>query len=289
MRRLFLLFTVHFLLFTSLTVNAQTEATAVQFLGVELWPDYDQPAVLVLLTGTLPPDTSLPAAVTLPLPASSQLNAVARITADGIMVDDIDFSQQADSVRFITPDLQFRVEYYVPYVSEENGRSYTFSWQSSLAVAQLTTTIQQPAAATNLTISPTAVNVNNARSDGLAYHNLPTVDVPANTPYTVVIQYSMSEPRLSVELFETASGPPAAVPTPASTTPSLNTYFILAIVSGVFVIGYVGWHMFQRQAKHSRRGRTRPIKPQKARFCHQCGQKASGKDKFCRSCGEKLK
>ena len=123
MRKLFLLLTVHCLLFTALAVNAQTETTAVQFLGVELWPDYDQPAVLVLLTGTLPPDTSLPAAVTIPLPSSSQLNAVARITADGIMVDDIEFSQQADGVRFITPDLQFRVEYYVPYVSEENGRS----------------------------------------------------------------------------------------------------------------------------------------------------------------------
>ena len=39
---------------------AETDATAVDTLVVDLWPDYDKASVLVLLTGTLPKESQLP-------------------------------------------------------------------------------------------------------------------------------------------------------------------------------------------------------------------------------------
>ena len=43
------------LLFTAvIPVAAQDEVTELDQMTVELWPDYDRPAMLVLLTGTLP-------------------------------------------------------------------------------------------------------------------------------------------------------------------------------------------------------------------------------------------
>src|SRR5690606_4323832 len=47
---------------------AQTPSAALASLAVELWPDYDRPAVLVLLTGALPASAPLPATVTIPVP-----------------------------------------------------------------------------------------------------------------------------------------------------------------------------------------------------------------------------
>ncbi|HEX6387566.1 MAG TPA: hypothetical protein VF177_23100, partial [Anaerolineae bacterium] len=98
--------------------SAQSETTAIESLAVEFWPDYDRPAVLVLLTGTLPADTPLPATVTLPLPQEADLNAVARISDDNVMIDDIEYTTGADQLTFTTPDRRFRIEYYLPYTAD---------------------------------------------------------------------------------------------------------------------------------------------------------------------------
>jgi len=103
---------------------AQGRATTIDTLVVDLWPDYDRASVLVLLTGTLSADTKLPATVIFPVPATAQLNAVARIdSSDGVMKDDILSGPAPGGFRFTTPDLRFRVEYYLPYVVNNNRSS----------------------------------------------------------------------------------------------------------------------------------------------------------------------
>lgn len=263
------------LLFLAVPTHAQGTATAVNFLSVEIWPDYDQPAVLILLTGTLPDDTPLPTTLTLPLPAAAQLNAVARIDNDNVLTDDIVYSQNANGITFTTPDLRFRLEYYVPYASEENGRFYTFTWQSPLFVAQTAVTVQQPAAASEMRLEPTAVNSSSDHGDGLTYHNLPSVTIPPNASYTVQLHYTMTAPRLTVE----TSTQPATTNTP--TIP--NTYFLLAAASATFVIIYVGWH-YIKQRQHKQQPDRQPHT-----FCHNCGTPASPSDTFCRQCATRLK
>lgn len=258
--------------------SAQTEATAVQLLTIEIWPDYDQPAVLILLTGTLPEDTPLPASVTLPLPPSAQLNAVARISRDNVMSDDITYEQSGSSVTFTTPDLRFRVEYYEPYRrGEGNGRSYTFRWQSPLRVEQTAVTIQQPAAAQNMVVEPTAVNTT-THSDTLTYHNLPTAPIPPNAPYTVHLSYTLTSPQLTIE----TTTPPAAEAPP---TRSATTYFLLAGASAIFIILYTGYH-YGRRLKNQPKRKPHPIRQ---KFCHNCGSPTQPSDKFCRQCATPLK
>ncbi len=58
-------------------VAAQEPPTHLLSLAVELWPDYDRPAMLVLLTAELPPDVTLPATLTIPVPAEADIHAVA--------------------------------------------------------------------------------------------------------------------------------------------------------------------------------------------------------------------
>ena len=110
-----------FLLMPMATCFAQNPVHGIDSLDIEIWPDYDKTSVLVLLTGTLPGDTRFPASVTLPLPEAAQLNAVARIDSkDGNMKDDIISSTDPPgTLTFTTPDLRFRVEYYLPYTANK--------------------------------------------------------------------------------------------------------------------------------------------------------------------------
>jgi hypothetical protein len=110
MKRISLILLVMLMLMPMTPGLAQNPVSVIDALDIEIWPDYDRASVLVLLTGTLPGDTRLPASVTLPLPEVARLNAVARIDSkDGKMKDDIfSSSDPPGALTFTTPDLRFR-------------------------------------------------------------------------------------------------------------------------------------------------------------------------------------
>ncbi len=70
------------------TPAAAQEAPAIEQLTVALWPEYDQPAMLVILRVQLAPGTQLPVDVILPIPTSAgEPLAVAYTTAEGALLN----------------------------------------------------------------------------------------------------------------------------------------------------------------------------------------------------------
>lgn len=271
----------------TISVAAQGE-TAVESLSVQIWPDYDQPNVLVLLMAELTDVTPLPATVTIPLPPEATVHVVAYLTEDGVLTDDIAYTETADSVTLTTVTPSFRVEYYYPYLVDGDQHSFTFNWQGEMAVNQMSVSVQQPASAVDLVTEPEATAVSMQQSDGLTYHTLPLESVAAGQDYDVSIRYQMASPLLTVNRLQnqvssaTAVAPAATVPT---ATPSWALY--LAAV-GTALIGIA---MFW-QAYNSRQKRQRPVprkQADKASFCHNCGQRRQLNDQFCRHCGTALK
>jgi hypothetical protein len=299
MKRTLLLLLLLLLLPTTLA-QAQT-AAALQSLEVELWPDYDQAAVLVLLTGTLPPNTPLPATLTLPLPEGAEFNVAAYYTQDNILTDDgIAPLVSANQVTFTVPNGRFRVEYYQPYTASNTQRSFTFAWQSDIAVEAMAVTLQQPFTATGVTIIPAPTTVSE-RQDGLTYHVLPSQAVAAGEPYTVEISYTMSTPALTVS-FLSDSNPNETLPI-LEATPVEETgldWPVLLIVLGVLILVVTAvWYFVSNQPSRSQRpARPKPVRKTagsptlaktKANFCHHCGQPLQAEDKFCRECGTVVK
>ena len=305
-RALFLLL----LLLSLPTTLAQAQtAVTLQTLEVELWPDYDQEAVLVLLTGTLPASTPLPATLTIPLPDEADFNVVARITPDNVMTDQGMTPQVvANQVTFTTPDSRFRVEYYQPYTATGSQRDFTFSWQSDITVEQMSVTIQQPIAATDMTVVPVPATVR-AGQDGLTYHVLPSQAVAVGDTYRVEVGYTMSTPQLTVSF--SSQGTDAAneelpfldaVPVEAG---GVDWQLWLIGLGILILVATAVWYLISRQSSSTRRpARPKPQRPKparktavtqatatkgKANFCHQCGQPLQAEDKFCRNCGTAVK
>ncbi|NIS17942.1 MAG: hypothetical protein GWN96_17315, partial [candidate division Zixibacteria bacterium] len=188
-RNSFILLVIFVLVPTSMGF-AQNPVSVIDSLDIEIWPDYDRASVLVLLTGTLPGDTRLPASVTLPLPEAAQLNAVARIDGkDGIMKDDIVSSiNSAGMLTFITPDLRFRMEYYLPYVVDKSRRSFDYTWLATVNVNHLQLRVQRPTWANTLNTEPATANVVRG-GDGFDYHIFPARPVPAGKPFLLKVDY----------------------------------------------------------------------------------------------------
>lgn len=287
---------------------AQTTPAQLAGLAVELWPDYDRPAMLVLLTAELPADAPLPATLTIPVPAEADIHAVASFNEAGALMSDVDYSVSNDQMTLTTPANRFRVEYYAPYEADGNDYSYVFEWVSDLDVDQVTVVVQQPRAAVDFSIEPPATGVAAQRGDDLTYHTLPPRSVAAGEPFTVAVSYTVEGPVLSAPTTTGVTGdaPDATTAAPAG---GFNPVWLLAGAGALALIGGA-WYLGRQQGRAAAPIRkpqpARPAKPKSgskkektaapppkpnapARFCHNCGQRAHPDDAYCRNCGAELK
>lgn len=275
------------------TAYTQEEITTIDSLAIELWPDYDRDSVLVLQTGSLPPDTKLPAAVTLPFPETAQLNAVARIDpSDGQMKDDIFSVLGPGDITFVLPDLRFRLEYYVPYEINNGQHTFDFIWLAKLTVNDLQLNVQQPAFATAFTIEPPTENVFKGQG-GLTYYTLPAKSVPAGQSFSVHVAYTMTTDKLSVESLAPPKTRAPKPDSPSSPRPDkgLNWPIVAVVVVGIILVMVFVWMAATRRARlnlqkpNHKKGKTKSP----SRFCSNCGNPTGKEDRFCSKCGSALK
>ena len=281
---------------------AAQQAVELEWMTVDLWPDYDRPEVLVLLTGSLPPEVTPPVELVVPLPDGATVNAVARIDATDSMLADLEPEVGTEFVAFTLPDRRFRVEYYFPYEEDGLDRSFIFEWRApELNVRDLSLAVQQPALAVNMETDPAAEAVTQG-NDQLDYYNLPDTTVPAGEPYTISVAYTMSQERLTeAELSGEVESAPSAVVD--SVGPDLDWPVVLGVVGGLLIVLALAWQLFwgRLAGPSSTPRKPRPVRPRgqkaagqragggKARFCHNCGERSQPGDRFCRECGTQLK
>jgi hypothetical protein len=292
MKRKYFFLLILLVLILPATGHTQGKVTVIDSLVIELWPDYDRASVLVLLTGTLPDNTRLPATVTLPFPKTALLNAVARIdSSDGIMKDDIISSPAPGEFTFITPDLRFRLEYYLPYAVNNNQRTFNFAWLADLSVNRFQLRVQQPTSASSLATEPATINVLRGE-DGFTYYAFPEQAVPAWQPLLVRVDYTMTTAQLSVESL----APPntrvqePGLPSTTNTDAGINWPIVAVVVGGIIMVIIFFWQIATSRAATSRPG-THHAKAQKqlyAKFCRNCGNSIDKDDRFCSKCGTAL-
>ncbi len=127
-------------------------------LQVDLWPEYDQPDMLVIYRGVLSPDTPLPATLTLRLPERvGQPNAVAYADGTGNLLNTT-YSTQVEgdwlTITLETPSANFHLEFYDELNRAGQRRSYTFAWPGDYAVGQLDLMLLPPSGATEVQTTP---------------------------------------------------------------------------------------------------------------------------------------
>lgn len=275
---------------------AQEPASTLESMYVAFWPDYDDPSVLILMTGMLPADAALPAEVSIPIPSGAEINAVARINDQGMA--DTEFEVEDNKLTLVTPDPQFRVEFYAPYEQEGGTRTFNYNWEADVAVDEFIAEVQQPLNANSLTTQPPAANSGPSPNDGLTYHALAAQNLPANTPFDLNFSYVMSNPGLTAG--QAAPEPLVSQPQPATSgaavAPGADWLLIAAGVAILLLAVVITWliasrYSSGRSANRSRRPRKPVPKERTAQtiYCHNCGTPASKGDQFCRNCGSRLK
>jgi hypothetical protein len=299
------LFTLLVLL-VPLVVSAQSQVT-LPAVEVDLWPEYDDPGVLVIYRLTLPSTVSLPAQVNLRIPATAgPPNAVAVRQPDGSLMN-ANYTQQPQgtwnqlSITAASPEVQ--VEYYDPSIQKDGQkRQYTYQWPGDHEVQALTIQVQQPWDAKGLQISPNDFGNGQQAGDGLLYYTENIGSVPAGPPFEIQIGYEKPSDTLSVTKVQQAN-PVNAQPITATSPVSFNQYlpWLLAFLGAALIVGGGIWFILNRRqtstTKAQQRARHKPASTKVGTmpaeegyiYCHQCGRRAAPGDRYCRDCGAELR
>ncbi len=205
----------------SSAATAQTEPRLAR-LQVKLWPEYDRPAVLVILHGWLAADAALPATVRLPMPArAGQPHAVAKRATGGTLLlaqHTIDVQGDWATVNLMTDVREVRLEYYVDLATTNPTRRHLFEWPGGLDVGQVSYEVMQPIGTTDFSVKPPPKS-QGVGNDGLTYY---LGELGPKTPldaFTIAITYTKTTPTLTVMALRPTTPAVSQTP-PAGTAPS---------------------------------------------------------------------
>jgi hypothetical protein len=279
---------------------AAQSAVSLATLQVSLWPEYDQPATLVILDGQLDPGTPLPASLSVRIPARAGTpHAVAVSGAGGELLIAAYTTEPAGDdiiVIFQTQSLGFRVEYYDPALTlAGDGREFAFAWQTDYPIAAAAVRVQEPVGARGLVGEPALAAVG-AGPDGLNYYQADLGALRPGDTAAVRLSYAKTGATLTADALAAGAVGAGPAPVPEVVTPGTDNRLPL-IVGGaalVLALSAVGMAAYTRRsvrapgvARRPRRGRGAPVRPPApaASYCTQCGQDLFAGDHFCRNCG----
>ena len=279
--------------FATLPAQAQSNMRF-QSVDVDLWPEYDQPQMLVIYRMQLDSSVSLPAEMVIRIPAATGgPHAVAAEQPDGLFTLPVEQSLEGEwlALRFTATLPVNVIEYYLPLTREGDQRSFAYRWPGDYAVDVLSLTVQQPIGSTNLVLSPSLTTT--GTQNGLTIYNSNFGPLAAGQTFELSLRYDKPNDDLTIAQLGIEE-----VPISAEGDLNLDTLAIVVLaIAGISLIGggvFWYWRSGQmatasesapRRQRRSTAPRTQappPAGSSEVVYCHECGKRANPGDRFCR-------
>ncbi len=312
------------LLFGVAATPARAAELSATQMKVSVWPEYDDPRVLVINQADLDPSVQLPADVTFNIPKGAEIGMACEVDSSGghackpyQMVDMGDY--QALTYKVEAQKKIFLEYYYDAFPAGTPERTFDFQYRPGFAVGNTTIEVQEPLRSSGFTVDP-ALAQTTTDSEGLTYHLQDYADLPVEEPFTAKVSYTKTDANPSVQPKDSAA-PSGGLP--AAGSGSNNTALFVVLAALAFGTLLVGGYKVMRPASASSGGRggrsargparTQNARPKASRaqatggdrsrsgaksrkvapgdasdtkFCTSCGTGIRRADSFCPECGE---
>jgi hypothetical protein len=205
-------------------------------MDVRVMPEYDQPAVLVIMGFTLPDSVALPATLKFPVPAGATIAGIGEIDPNGNFTynykDSYPPTEKGSQWDIASIEVKkyrrLQIDYYYdPGLPQGAGqRSFQVLAQMPMDSAQMLLHIQQPAQATSFKVQPALQGTGKA-DDGFTYSVAAYSDVKAGSTLGHVDSYNKADAALSVGSTQQSGGARF----------NTNTALLAAILAIVVIVG----------------------------------------------------
>ena len=311
MRKRILFILVLISLFVSAFAQVPSKDLKISYMEIDIWPEYDQPSVLVIFRVSFSSITSFPARVSLRIPASAgDPYSVAMKDLDGMLYD-LEYSVVYDGawnkIEFVTSSQDMQIEFYEPYYQASDiTRAYDFAWISDYPIDDLVVIVQKPKFATIMSTLPDAGKGVLNEDDGLTYYSMDFNSIDQGATVDVQLSYiktndGLSASTVAVKPVTPLPGSKSIWETLVSIFPSLWQNKSI-IVSGLLMLGALMiFSLLVVVVTGIRNGKDEPVKKislkskepvtgkdTKESYCFHCGKRARPGDVYCRTCGSKL-
>ncbi len=290
MYRILLSFLAISLLFISIdnsSVLAQEENEVTGFNNVQLWiyPEYDDPRLLVMLEGQIA-EAESPAVVRFLVPSEAEMYSAGSMDAQGQYSGGPPDRESSsipgwDEITYEVTTNTFRVEYYDPIIIGQSDKSIIYEFHWLYPISSLEVFVQEPRRSSDFNISPAGSTL--VDDQGFTTHIYSFPELEDTSPLRFEISYYKSDTRPSLSINE-------------NELPSSLLVVVIAVILGTAAVGGFFWirkskprtRQAQRQLARNQLERRQKNNQSRTRFCSQCGQPINSSDKFCIHCGAKI-
>lgn len=295
MRKLIMIFILGAFLVFPISASAQSDA-ALSFVTVQLWPEYDDPSMLVIVDFQVSTDTSLPVTLNFRIPADANLIAVAADAGSGQFLNvpyDAPVAEGEYQVfNMVIEDNQpHRFEYYQPLSFNGEERIFSYLWDNGYAVETFQYLFLEPLDVTSVSLDPNFTT--EETSNGLNYYDGAPVKLAAGEQYPLNIAYEKTTDTLVSQAQAVQIAEPVNEDTPGRVSLSNSLPYIIGGLGIIMIAGglmyYFQWGRHSSSSKPRRRTSQASVETGADVYCPQCGARGKPSDKFCRTCGARLR
>jgi len=286
-------------------------------LRLSIWPEYDNPRVLIMLRGEMTPRQAFPASITLPIPKGAEIIGAGMISEQNELLlhpHQVLPGATQDTLQLNLPVPRFFVEfYYNPFTTSGSEKRFVYPAPTTYPIELFEVDIQQPLKATAFTLDPAPMGMTD--NEGFTYHQFTYRDVGKGQSQTFTIAYTKTVTTPSVSKKQ-----PTPQPAEKARARSDSTLVALSIFAGaILLFAGCAWLM-QRSRRQPMPATTAPTpslsmsdtllallqddaQPQETEsvdvppmppqtrainFCANCGRKLLPDDRFCSECGKPI-
>jgi hypothetical protein len=299
MRRLFFCVALGFVMAVAPRALAD-DPNRLSQLKISVWPEYDQPTVLVMFDGTLADSANLPREISVLVPSSAMLTVTTFENADGTLA--VEQSNKSSNlgdgynrITYTVKTPKYHVEYYDNSLRGSPDKSMDFAFKATAPADQVTIEYQQPLKATNFSVNPP---VSSTRiENGFNFFVSQFSNVTSGQALTAQVKYTKIDPNPSASNAPTTTtaAVPDTAPVAASAPGSGNTLLVVVALLSVGVLAVLGFFVLQQRSRQpisprvsaSRKSsRAKGARRSEGKvFCPQCGHVLGPGDSFCSKCG----
>ena len=266
-----------------------------QHLSVSIWPEYDDPRVLVILRGELAPQSPTPTRIRLPLPKGAELLGAGMISPQNELLNHPHErvpGDASDTLLLTLPTRRFFAEwYYDPFGKREPARQFAYALALAYAIAQLDVDILQPDAATDFRVDPEPMR-QDVDPRGGKHHRFTYRDLEPEAARAFQIAYvkTTEAPSVAKPNANAKAGNAQA----SGLSRNAKTWVAFIMVAGFAVIFAGAVFIFRNKQPAPAQPTIAPPAPASEaaaagpNYCSNCGRQLQAAYAFCPGCGQPL-
>ncbi len=227
---------------------ASDNPPVIKRMKVSVWPEYDDPRIMVTYQGEFKDGSLFPQQVAFPVPLGTEMNMVCALKPPNdehlCQLYDTQTAKDNLNISYNLPIPTYYLEYYWDGISEQSDKSFNFKYVSPYAADSLELEIQQPLKATNFKLAQSYASAN-SDSQGMKYYHYFFNNVTQGQVISVDATYTKPDNKPSVAKSQASSG--GSGNSAAAGSSGSSPYVLIGIGAALMVAVVAGLIMFRRK------------------------------------------